>query len=450
MGSLRAAAASANMTADDSMVIAGSIFPGSAKGEEAPLRASALIVEADVRICLVSCDVIVLERDLLDRVARQIESESSVPFDNVLIAATHTHHAPTTVTVHGYSRDDGFCTNVEDAIMSAARAAARKLDDPAAPHETEVELCFALGQEATVGQNSRLLMKDGSIAWSGHDPAEAVRPTGPMDPVLPVLAFRKPGGALAGLAFSHSCHNIGRRSSAGQSRSPGFYGLAAQELEAALGAPVLFLPGAFGSTHNLGVTPEEAVLRVTAAVEDALTNASAGLKGPVASSTREVEYRVREFDEAEEDRAVSYWCNRWFDDPQPTIEVFRNMRRSLAPRQGELRKTWLQVVRVGDVALVGIPGELFTTLGLAIKRRSPFRHTYVCGLANDWIGYIPDQEAFGLGGYQVWTGLHSLVASGAGEAMVEEAVQMLDDLARCGMAASPQMRTLQRDDAAAL
>jgi hypothetical protein len=84
------------------------------------------------------------------------------------------------------------------------------------------------------------------------------------------------------------------------------------------------------------------------------------------------------------------------------------------------------------VAIVGVPGELFTKLGLDIKRRSPFRDTVVVELANDWIGYIPDREAFKLGGYQVWTGLHSYVEPGTGERIVDELGKMLDELAADG------------------
>ena len=71
---------------------------------------------------------------------------------------------------------------------------------------------------------------------------------------------------------------------------------------------------------------------------------------------------------------------------------------------------------IGDVALVGVPGEFFTVLGQEIKRRSPFRYTYVFELANDYIGYIPDQAGFDRGGYQTWTGLHSFLERGTGEA----------------------------------
>ncbi len=97
--------------------------------------------------------------------------------------------------------------------------------------------------------------------------------------------------------------------------------------------------------------------------------------------------------------------------------------------QGQSRTTWIQTILIGDVALVGVPAEFFTKLGQDIKRRSPFEHTYVAELSNDWIGYLPDREAHELGGYQVWTGLHSYAEAGTGERMVDRVVGMLEELA---------------------
>ena len=104
------------------------------------------------------------------------------------------------------------------------------------------------------------------------------------------------------------------------------------------------------------------------------------------------------------------------------------MRKEVALHQGESRKTWVQAVLIGDIALVGMPGECFTVLGQEIKRRSPFRYTYVFELANDYIGYIPDQAGFDRGGYQTWTGLHSFLERGTGELIVDEAVGLLERL----------------------
>jgi neutral ceramidase len=419
---LKAGAAAEVLSADDAMVIGGGIGPGKARGQEGELRASALVIEDAHRhrVALIACDVLMIERDVLDRAARRIEQTAGIPFDHVLINATHTHHAPTTVTIHGYERDEVFTRQVEEKIVQAAVKAVGRL----AP----VTFLFRLGEESSVGKNSRLLLGDGTIYWVGsYD--DAVRPTGPFDPDLPVLAFRRPDGGLEGALFNHSTHTIGTQKPG--VRSPSFYGLAAQELEKDKGGTFLFFEGASGSTHNLGVAAVEATYRIRQAVAAALDAARPRPVHEVVAIRKEITVKVRHFDEADDERAVASYCNKRIKDPawaRSTIETFRAMRRQLAPRQGESRKTWVQAMRIGDVAIVGVPGEFFTVLGQEIKRRSPFRYTFVFELANDYIGYIPDRDGFDRGGYQTWTGLHSFLERGTGETIVSEAVELLGQL----------------------
>jgi hypothetical protein len=173
---------------------------------------------------------------------------------------------------------------------------------------------------------------------------------------------------------------------------------------------------------------DERILRIKNAVKDALSVAKPQEVTSLDSIKEEFTFHVRQFDEQKEERAVSYYCKkRIATNPEATIENFRRARAELAPHQGEARKSWVQVMRIGDIAFVGVPGEFFTKLGLDIKRRSPFRYTYIVELANDWIGYIPDDAGFDWGGYQVWTGNHSYVARGTGEAIVDEAVRLLNE-----------------------
>jgi len=113
------------------------------------------------------------------------------------------------------------------------------------------------------------------------------------------------------------------------------------------------------------------------------------------------------------------------------------MREEMTPHQGEACQTRLQIIRLGDLVFVGIPGEMFARLGLELRRRSPFRHTCIIGLTNENIGYIPDRRAYADGGYQTWAGGHSKLEVGTGEAMVDQAVAMLDELYD---AAPPQRR----------
>jgi neutral ceramidase len=421
-GELKAGAAAALLSADDSLVIGGGIGPGKAHGQEGELRASALVVESlqGERIALVACDVLMIERDVLDRAASRIERETGIPFDHILINATHTHHAPTTVTVHGYDREEAFTRQVEEKIVEAAVAAVQRLG-PA-------ELYFRLGEESSVGRNSRLLLGDGTIYWVGSR-ADAVRPTGPFDPELPVLAFRRPDGKPEAILFNHSTHTIGTHKPG--VRSPSFYGLAAQALEKEQGGTVLFFEGASGSTHNLDVTASEATYRIQRAVADALQKARRRPIDRIQAARQEIALKVRSFDEAKADSEVVAYCSKRIPDPkgaESVINTFRAMRKRLGPRQGETRKSWVQAIVLGDIAFVGVPGEFFTLLGEEIKRQSPYRHTFVFELANDYIGYVPDKEGFDRGGYQVWMGLHSFLERGSGEIIVDESVRLLDRL----------------------
>jgi neutral ceramidase len=424
-GDVRCGAASANIEADDSMVIAGGIGPGKATGQEGQLRSVAVVLEKPGagKVAIVACDVLFVTRDFVDAALDQIAKSTGIPASNVLVNATHTHHAPCTATVHGYVRDDTFTKRVQDAIVRSVEDANARLNDG------DSEFLFKLGQENTVGANSRMLLSDNTIWWGGSMD-DSLRHTGPFDPQLPVLAFRGPDQKLRALLYNHSTHTIGARKPG--VRSPSFYGLAAQELEGELGCTVSFLEGASGSTHNItGVPVDEAVRRMKKAIQEALAEAKPHAVTRLVSVKRPFQFKVRTFDETVEDEKVaSYTRKRMAAGADSIIEVFRNMRRQLKSEQGKTRDTMLHAILIGDVAIVGVPAEYFTIFGVDIKRRSPFPNTYVAELANDWIGYLPNREAHELGGYQTWMGLHSYAEVGTGERVADNVVQMLEELAR--------------------
>ena len=127
---------------------------------------------------------------------------------------------------------------------------------------------------------------------------------------------------------------------------------------------------------------------------------------------------------------VSRWTRRWFEPKaaEHLERTYTDVRKEMAQKSGKTFETWLHAIRLGEIAIVGVPGEMFASLGLQIRRQSPFRHTIVVGLANDEVGYIPDREGYSLGGYQTWVCGHSQLEPGTGEAMVQEALSLLEEL----------------------
>lgn len=418
---LKVGAAAVNLIGDNEMVMAGGIGPWKPSGQEGQLRATAVVVgkEPYGTLAFVGCDVLFVTRDIVDAALDEIQRATGIPPEHVLVNASHTHSAPSTIRVHGYGPEERFRKQVQKGIVEAVRQAHAKLEDGCA-------LRYALGAEYGVGENSRLLLADNTIFWVGpHD--DRVRPTDPFDPELPVLAFYSPEGALRSILFNHSTHTIG--TVAGNVRSPSYYGLAAQQLEQETGSTVCFLEGASGSTHNLYLTTPAMIDRMKSAIKKTLDEAAPRGVDKLAAIRRSFTFKVRSFDEEVEENKVSSYVNkRAPSGAEYTIGVFRKMREEMRGQQGEARETYLQAMRIGDVAVVGVPAEYFTVLGIEIKRRSPFANTIVAELSNDWIGYVGDRKGYERGGYQTWFGYHSYCEIGTGEAIVDEAVRMLNEL----------------------
>jgi len=416
---IKAAAAAVNIEISDSIRGDMLLTIGYPKNDEkVPLRAQAIVItDGKTKVCMGSCDVTTLNRRILDEIGHEVDSIYGIPFNNIMFGATHNHSV-------SYINKSA----IKKAIMEAIGMANEKLKNAG-----EMDCYFALG-DATIGQNSRLIMEESSILWVptiykfGYN-----RPTGPYDPQLPVLAFKDKQGNPEAIVFNHSTHNIDAPTN--RVLSPGFYGTASQKIERDLGGTVVFLPGAFGSTHVFDDCPNsERVFRIEQGIKKAYAKTEKRDINRLVSVKNEFEFTIRAFNEDEQQKAVSDYCNRWLREsifwhaePESVIQSFKNGRNRIASIQGNTQKTWIQVILIGDIAFVGVPGELFGELGMEIKRRSPFRYTYIVGIANDYIGYVPDDEAFNLGGYQTWA-TRAYSERGTGEFIVNQAVEILSNL----------------------
>ena len=72
-------------------------------------------------------------------------------------------------------------------------------------------------------------------------------------------------------------------------------------------------------------------------------------------------------------------------------------------KEAEDRPTTIEQIclAIDGCAFLSFPGELFTEIGMRVKSESPFQHTYIIGLANGDVGYVPTRKAIQEGGYAV-------------------------------------------------
>jgi len=58
-------------------------------------------------------------------------------------------------------------------------------------------------------------------------------------------------------------------------------------------------------------------------------------------------------------------------------------------------------LKVGDFVLITFSGEVFSQIGLNIKKASPYENTFVSGYTNGSVGYSPTIDAYNGDAYEV-------------------------------------------------
>jgi len=85
----------------------------------------------------------------------------------------------------------------------------------------------------------------------------------------------------------------------------------------------------------------------------------------------------------------------------------------------------LSAVRIGPVAIIGIPGEPFTGIGVALKKTDCYDMVVPCCATNGYQGYFPMQDAYDEGGYEARS---SKFKAGVAELIIEEGKKLLESI----------------------
>lgn len=87
-------------------------------------------------------------------------------------------------------------------------------------------------------------------------------------------------------------------------------------------------------------------------------------------------------------------------------------------------KMRLSAIKIGDVVLTGIAQE-FNEIGIKIKEASPYKYTFVVDHCNASSEYVPTDEAFKLGGYEV---MKTRLMPGAEKIIIKNILDMINEL----------------------
>jgi neutral ceramidase len=346
---------------------------GSFSAVHDPIHLRVLVIDdGTTEVALVGMDLVEVG-DMRDLRAR-IDREQGIAADHVAITATHAHNAPRLGDVspgalaHGGGPEQKVYTAwVYDRAIEAI-GAARAARRPAR---------MGIGTGTADVNVNRDVLVDGR--WELGE-----NPDGPSDKTVTVLRFDDLDGIPIAVWFNYAVHSTVALWTG--LLSGDLAGAAEHWAEDELGVVVALFTG--GTLGDQG--PRVSLEHATGDARRDRAFAFKAVRDQGAALGMEVVRVARSIDVTRRDVAV-HAAERVVPCPTKRGEDVMSDMRQTDDSTVDLR---LSLVRLGDVALAGVNGEVVTAIGRRLQDASPLPRTVVVSLVNDRVGYLVDDDAF--------------------------------------------------------
>ena len=453
MNSLKIGFARVNTNPPLGIFVSGYYIPRHAKGFLDDLESTALALECgDTKLLMISVDISGINKDIGAEFKEAISQATGIPVENMILSATHTHTGPKLFVAGTPSEHD-----TPELYAEYRNFLKKRLVDVCRLALQDVKPCrMAFGHgwaPERVAYIRRYRMKDGSTFTCPpiNDP-NIVGPIGELDQRVHVLRFDQEGG------YSIILVNYGLHADTinGELISADWPGVMRRTLERTLdNVKCVSFIGAEGDVGSTHVNPTGGDMNDTEISFDNEMKSPGmcrfvgrALAGTVLQVYDKLEYidvdqlrlvqniiRVPSNMPKPEELPLAHLykelhdsgrdCDIPYTGMQLTTAVATATRMCNLENGPEYYELPMTAVSIGDVAIVTLPGEPFTDIGVGIKDTEGWRSIMPFALSNGSQGYFPMQSAFDEGGYEAGT---SKYAPGVAEALIANGKQLLSQL----------------------
>ena len=441
----KAGAAASNITPPLGEPIVGGWSPTPAGHIHDELHARCLALDdGKTRLVFAICDNVGIPREVFDEARKLVEKETGLPPANLLLSSTHTHSA---TSARAEQLQGEYSKFLARRIADGVRRALNNLE-PA-------KIGWGSAQAPEHLFNRRYFLKPGNPIpdpFGGQDKVlmnpgvgnpKVDRPAGPTDPEVSFLLVRAKAGRPIALLANYSLHYVGGVPA--DHVSADYFALFAGRIGELLGADKVEPPfvgimtnGTSGDVNNIDVLgkpeklpPYEKMRRVAHSVADKVFQATEGVTyaegATLGARMKELVLATRRPTPERVSRAKEV-LERPKDAKPIHVREVAYARRALqlaeAPEQVSVP---IQAFRIGPLGVAAIPFEVFTDIGLDIKKRTPLSKSFTISLANGSYGYLPTPEHHQLGGYETWLGTNRVEVE-ASRKITDCALELLSEL----------------------
>ena len=449
MNKLKAGFGRVDVTPPMGIGVRGYFKPRYAEGVLDNLEISALALECDgEKVLLMSIDNCGLKKTMTDGYRKVVSERTGVPVEAIFMSSTHTHTGPG-MALEGDENEYVLEREYENLLnykfADAAMFALQNLK-PA-------KMGYAVGEAKNIAFVRRFRMKDGSVRTNpGVDNPDIVAPIGDVDERVNVLRFDQENGETFVLVnFGDHPDTVG-----GNLISADWPGFLRKTVEKTLdNTKCIFFNGAQGDVNHVNVHPRGGYLNDMFMDFDDVARGYGHARymgRVVAAGVMQVYDKVQYVDVDSlryKQRDVDVPSNK--ANPEDLPEAHRINDLHMAGKDAELPYTGMMLttvvaragrmvrlengpdsfnmpltgIAIGNVALIGIPGEPFTGIGRGLKEAKGWDLVLPCCLTNGSEGYFPMQEAYDEGGYEAGS---SNFKAGVAELFIAEGCALLDSI----------------------
>jgi hypothetical protein len=436
----RAGSAAVKITPKPGVLLDGTIMQiGPVKGIHDDLYVRTLVLDdGTTRIAMAICDACMLGQDVCDKAKAIVHKNTGLPLDRMLCAATHSHCAPRAAHIGTRPLDDEYhdilAQRIADSVIRANKNLAPAKIGWGAVDKPEYPRCRRwLMKPGTAGANPFGEILD-RVKMTNAGNKNAIRPVGPVDPELFILSVQHADGRPLALLGNYSIHYVAFKRGEVSADYFGYFARRIEELLQPTNRRPSFVGimcnGTSGDT-NLGSSHGDPFARMKKVGHDLAEEAQRLCQKipyhngvSLAMIQADVELAVRR---PNQERML--WANATWSEAKRKIAAGQRLTRSEVYARETIHLSRfpssvslpIQAIRIGDLAMVAIPCEVFAETGLTIKRSSPFPSTFTISLANGYTGYLPPAEQHKLGGYTTWPARSSYLEMRA-ESKIRKAV----------------------------
>ena len=420
------------------------------------LEANALALRnGDKTVVLIAVDNVGIAQIYYDEFRNAVSEKVGLPLDAIFLHCTHTHTGPSTmITERDYTEQEfpnykKLSDDYKEFLLVRCVDVAKLAIVDLKP----TKMGYGVGVAPNIAFVRRYRMKDGSVKTNpGVLNPDIVAPIGQVDERVSVVRFDREGADTIVLT------NMGNHPDTvgGNLISGDWPTLTRHYVEKALdNTKCIFFNGTQGDVNHVNVHPTKGDFNGMFNDFDGCSRGYEHTKYMARVVTGGVLQAFDKVNYVENDelkfmqKTVQIPANKSETDDLELAEKYLQLHKEgkdeeipfkammlttvLAESQRIVRMKsapdnfpfLLSAISIGDVALIGIPGEPFNAIGRALKETEGYDLVIPCCIVNGYIGYFPMQDSYDEGGYEARS---SSFKAGVGEKIIAYGQELLIDM----------------------